>query len=82
MRRSGVDSVCCFEVISDSLTSDDFAGNHRVLVKLVDRAEPMITVGDNQLAVRLVSVQQQWRQFFVAGDLGTIFINMAVADAK
>jgi predicted NAD-dependent protein-ADP-ribosyltransferase YbiA (DUF1768 family) len=82
MRCSSVDSVCSADIIIDSLSSDDFAGNHGVLVKFVNRAEPAITVGDNQLAASFVPVQQQWRQIFIAGDLNAIFFHMAIADPK
>ena len=37
--------------------SDNLAGNHGVLIKRVDRAKPVIAVGDNQLAVRFVPIQ-------------------------
>src|SRR5579863_6506991 len=70
IRCSSVDPACscCVGVIVNPLCpefnplgSDDFARDHGILIKLVNRAEPVITVGDNQLAVRFVPVQQQRR---------------------
>ena len=59
IRCSSVDPVCsyCAGVMINPLCSDNFARDHGILIKLVNRAEPVITIGDNQLAVRFVPVQ-------------------------
>jgi hypothetical protein len=55
MRCSSVDPACCVDVIIDFLCSYNFAGDHGVLIKFVNRAEPVMTVGNNQYAVRFVT---------------------------
>ena len=49
----------------------------------VDRAEPVITVGDNQLARSVRSLySNNGDSFSPSGDLGAIFFHMAIADPE
>src|SRR5207248_9446515 len=65
-----------------SLRSHDLARNLGVFVKRVHRAEAMVTVGDNDLAVRLVAHLEDLRELPAVADFLLILLHMLVAHAE
>src|SRR5258708_9063310 len=65
-----------------SLPSHDLARNLGVLVEGVHRAQAVVAVGDDHLAVRLVAHQQDRRELPALADLLLIPRHLAAAPAK
>lgn len=61
---------------------DDPAGDHGILVKCVNRAEPVIAIGDNQPAMISIPTEQERRQRFIDDDLSSILFYVTVANPQ
>ena len=84
-RIRGTDSCCerfqdVLLLIVDRL--HDLAVNKSVLVKAINGAEPMVTVCDDDLAVDLITNEEQWRERLASANLFAVFFHMGIADAE
>src|ERR1039458_1941255 len=64
------------------ICSHNFAGNQRVFVEGIHGAEPVIAVGDDDLAVAGVAHQQNRRERLPGADFVAIFPDVRIADAQ
>lgn len=63
-------------------SSGDLAGNHGVLVERVNRAEPVIAVGNDELAVPRVAAEQDRRYGLLENDQRPISLDVTVRAAQ
>jgi len=68
--------------VSFLFSSRNLARNQCVFVERVNRAQPMITIGDHDLAVLVVSDQKKRRERLSAFDSLAVFFYVIIAQAE
>ena len=59
----------------------DLAGNYRIFIKSVNRAQPMVAVGNDHLAIGRIPHQQERRHFAPGLDFNHVLFDMGIAGA-